>query len=311
MLLEARLFQELQALRILSDAEFARRMVEVWSSRDTPENLLQKALFAEACDSGKAMAFYDEFKRAKGLSAHDDGGSPLWDFLFQAGRRFGGDFVLQMTGSHPEGTCELDTIVHGWVCSDATQAVEWLNSLPEDSPYYSKALKGIVWGIGETAPDFAVTTFSSLPDEERNEKFESLGGGAVSGRGIAGLVEIANQFPEASDRENLIMSSLIHSMRQPPAEFVDGMAGQLSSVPRLAGPFQEMAGRWVKASPSEAIAWLETNANAADQAPALGLMAGQLSRAGHAAAVDAWLLAHPQSPARTAVQVATGKREGE
>jgi len=38
-----------------------------------------------------------------------------------------------------------------------------------------------------------------------------------------------------------------------------------------------MAGRWVQSSAATAIAWLEGNTDGADQAPALGLMAGQLT----------------------------------
>ncbi|MEK7953909.1 hypothetical protein [Luteolibacter soli] len=307
--IEARFAAELKTLKGLSDAEFSRRMVDVWCERESSENLLRKALFAEACDSDKAKAFYEEFKRRKGLSPQDEGGSQLWEFMFQAGKRFGGDFMQKYTEAYPQGTRELDTIVHGWVSSDATAAVEWLNGLPEDCPYYSKALKGIVWGIGDTAPDFAARTFLNLPEEERNQKFESLGGGAINGRGITGLVEIAAQLPEAKDREKLVMSSLMHSMKQPPEDFVSGMAGQLAAIPRLSGAFQEMAGRWVRSSPTDAIAWMGNNADGADQAAALGLMAGQLSRAGRGDAVDQWLVAHPKSPGRATVEAARAQGE--
>lgn len=233
----------------------------------------------------------------------------MWEFMYQAGQRFGGDFVQKLTEAYPQGTRELDTIIHGWVSSDATQAVEWLNALPEDCPYYSKALKGIVWGIGETAPDFAARTFLNLPEEERNQKFESLGGGAINGRGITGLNEIAAQLPEAKDREKLMMDSLPFSMKEQPEDFVSGMAGNLSSVPKLSGAFREMAGRWVQSSPADAIAWLENNADGQNQAVALGLMAGQLSRVGQGEAVDKWLAAHPNSPGHAAVEQARAQGE--
>lgn len=300
--IEAHFKAELKSLKRLSDAEFASRMVETWFARENSDNLLRRALFVEACDSNKAMAFYDEFKRRKGLTSQEDAGTPLWNFMFSAGQRFGPELLQKLTESYPQGIPELDTIVHGWVTANPTQAVEWLNALPEDCPFYSKSLKGIVWGIGEASPNFAANTFLKLPPEERNQKFESLAGGAINGRGITGLIEIAAQLPDETDRANLLMSSLPFAMNKPPADFINGMAGQLSSVPALSRPFQIMAGRWVNSSPNDAIAWLEKNADNADQAPALGFMASQLSQAGHGDAVVTWLATHPQSPGRAAVE---------
>jgi hypothetical protein len=299
---------ELESLRRLSDAEFARRMVDTWFAGEDPDNLLSRALFAEACDSGKAGAFYDEFKRRKGLSGQEEGGRALREFMTMTGKRFGAELAQKMLETHPQGMPELDSLIHGWVTVEPTQAVEWLNSLPEDCPFYSRSLKGIVFGIGEISPASAADIFLKLPAEERNKKFVSLAGGFIRGQGIAGLNEMAAHFPNETDRVNLLMSSLHYSMEQPPAEFVDGMAGHLSSVPDLSQPLQIMAGRWVKTAPTDAIAWLEKNADNADQAPALGVMASQLSKGGHGDAVIAWLAAHPQSPGRAAVEA--GRQPG-
>jgi len=65
----------------------------------------------------------------------------------------------------------------------------------------------------------------------------------------------------------------------------------------------------VQSSPTEAIAWLENNADGANQAVALGLMAVQLSRAGQGEAVDKWLAAHPNSPGHAAVEQARAQGE--
>ncbi|MES2475816.1 MAG: hypothetical protein V4640_08550 [Verrucomicrobiota bacterium] len=300
--IEAHFATELKSLKRLSDTEFASRMVDTWLAREDPDNLLSRALFSEACDSGKAMAFYDEFKRRKGISNQDDAGPALWNFMFAAGKRYGAELVQKLTETNPQGILEIDTIVHGWVTVESTQAVEWLNSLPEDCPFYSKSLKGIVWGIGETSPDFAADTFLKLPTEERNQKFESLAGGVINGHGIAGLSKIVSHLPEEKDRANLLLSSLPFAMEKPPADFINGMAKYLSSVPDLSRPMQIMAERWVKTSPNDAIAWLDKNADNADQAAALGVMASQLSQRGHRDAVVAWLAAHPQSPGRAAVE---------
>lgn len=300
--MESRFTAELKSLKSLSDEEFADRMVDIWLARENPDNLLSRALFAEACDSSKAKAFYDEFKRREGFTAEEDAGTQLWAFMFTAGKRFGGELVQKLIEDNPKGILELDTVIHGWVTANPTQAVEWLNSLPEDCPFYSRSLKGIVWGIGEMSPAFAATTFLNLPPEERNKKFESLAGGAIAGHGITGLVDIAAQLPEETDRANLLTASLPFAMKKPPGEFVAGLAGELSSVPSLLSPFQTMAGRWVQTSPTDAIAWLEKNADSPEQIPALGIMANQLSQAGHDDAVDAWLASHPQSPGRATVE---------
>lgn len=300
--IEERFGAELKSLKRLSDTEFASRMADVWFAREDPDNLLNRALFTSACDSGKAIAFYEEFKRRKGVSNNEDAGQVLWDFLSSAGKRYGAELVQKLTTTNPQGILELETVVHGWVDVEPMQAVAWLNSLPEDCPFYSKSLKGIVWGIGETHPASAAEMFLKLPAEERNQKFESLGGGAISGHGIAGLNEIVAHLPDQQDRENLLMASMPHAMSKPPADFIDGMAGHLSSVPNLTGPFQIMAGRWVKSSPTDAIAWLDKNADTADQPIALRVMASQLSREGHADAVDGWLTAHLESPGRAAVE---------
>ncbi len=280
-------------------------MVETWfARREDPDNLLNRALFAEACDSGKAMAFYDEFKRRNGTSSQDDGGAALRDFMTMTGKRFGAEFTQKLLETHPQGARELDSLIHGWVIAEPTQAVEWLNSLPDDCPFYSASLQGLVFGIGEISPASAVDIFLKLPAEERSKKFEFLAGGVIRSQGIAGLNEMAAQLPDETDRVNLLMGSLPYAKEEPPADFINGMAGNLRSVPNLSDSFQIMAGRWVKTSPTDAIAWLEKNTDNADQAPALGVMAGQLSRGGHGDAVVAWLAAHPQSPGRSAVEAA-------
>jgi len=58
-----------------------------------------------------------------------------------------------------------------------------------------------------------------------------------NGSDITGLNEIAAQLPEARDREKLLMSGQQHSMRPPLADFINGMGGNLTSVPRLSGAF--------------------------------------------------------------------------
>lgn len=180
--------------------------------------------------------------------------------------------------------------------------MEWLNSLPEDCPFYSKSLQGIVFGIGETSPASAADIFLKLPAEERNKKFEYLAGGVIRTHGFAGLSEVAAHFPDATDRANLLESSLPYAMEMPPADFINGMADHIRSEQKLEDSFQIMAGRWVKTSPLDAIAWLDKNADSAGQAPALAIMASQLSHAGHDDAVDTWLAAHPQSASRAAIE---------
>lgn len=305
--IELRYAEELKSLIRLPDKEFANRMVDAWLEREDPENLLSRALFADACDSGKAKAFYEEFKRRKGLSSQAEC-SDVRDFLTMSGKRYGPELVQQLLASNPGGVRELDSLVHDWISVEPTQAVDWLNSLPEDCPFYSRCLKGIVWGIGEMSPSSAAATFLKLPLEERNKKFDSLTGGVLKGHGFAGLTELANHFPDPADRASLLMGSLTYAMEKPPADFINGMAGHLSSVPDLTGPFETMAGRWAKSSPHDAIAWLEKNADRTDQSSALSLMAGQLSRAGQGDAVDAWLAAHPQSPGLAAVEA--GRQSG-
>ena len=300
--IESHFTAELKSLRRLSDAEFASRMADTWFARENPENLLSRALFAEACDSGKAMAFYDEFKRRKGISSQEDGGLVLRDFMTMTGKRYGAELVHKLLETNPQGTWELDSLIHGWVTAEPTQAVEWLNALPEDCPFYSKSLQGIVFGIGEISPSSAADIFLKLPAEERNKKFESLAGGVIRGKGMVGLNEMAAQLPDETDRVNLLMSSLPYAMKKPPADFINAMAGNLSLAPDLSRSFQIMAERWAKTSPTDAIAWLEKNADNADQTHALGVMASQLSQAGHGDAVDAWLTTHAQSPGRAAVE---------
>lgn len=293
--IERHFASELKSLRNLSDEEFANRMADVWLAREDAANLLSKAIFSEASDGKKAMAFYEEFKRRKGLSGQEDAGQPLWYFMFTAGQRNGAEVLQKMMDTHPGGILEVDTIVHGWITTEPNKAVEWLNSLPEDCPFYSKALKGIVWGIGEMSPPAAVDTFLKLPAEERNQKFESLAGGALSGHGFTGLNEIAALLPGDEDRKNLLMNSLPFAMNKSPGEFVDGMAGHLSQVQDLTGPFHTMAGRWVRSSPDEAISWFQKNAESAEPSPALRIMADRLSKAGHGDKVEAWLAAHPET----------------
>jgi hypothetical protein len=299
--IEVRYIEELKSLKRLSDTEFASRMADVWLEREDPESLLSRALFAEACDSGKAKAFYEEFKRRKGLSSQEEC-SVLRNFLTMAGKRYGPELVKQLLASNPAGTRELDSLIHGWVSVEPTQAVEWLNSLPEDCPFYSRSLKGILWGIGEMSPASAAATFLKLPSEERNRKFDSLTGGVLKGHGFAGLAELADHFPDPADRANLLMGSLAYAMEKPPADFINGMAGHLLTIPNLSASFQIMASRWAKSSPLDAVAWLEKNADNADQSPAVSLIAAQLSQAGQSDAVDAWLSAHPQSPGHAAVE---------
>lgn len=112
--IEVRFATELKSLKRLSDTEFASGMADAWfARREDPDNLLSRALFAQACDSGKASAFYEEFKRRKGISNEQDGGAALRDFMTMSGKRFGAELTQKLLEAHPQGTREIDSLIHG------------------------------------------------------------------------------------------------------------------------------------------------------------------------------------------------------
>ncbi len=302
----ARVAAELTNLKNLSDADFARSLTDAWLAHGEPDSLLRQGLLVNACDSGKAMAFYTEYKRRKGLSTQQDGGQELREFMTMAGKRYGQEFVTKLIEANPQGVPDLDSLMHGWVMAEPTQAVEWLNALTVDSPIYSNAVQGIVWGLGETAPATAAGVFLKLPAGERDGKlYWSLSSSAVKGHGIAGLNEIAARIPDESERRQLLISGMTYAMREAPADFINGIASHLTTAPELQGPFQTMAGRWVEAAPTEAVAWLGENGTSgtgAANAAGLVIMARQLSQAGLGGTVNTWLAANPQAPGRAAIE---------
>lgn len=305
----AKVAAELKALKGLSNKEFAKSLADAWMAHGDPDSLLRKGLLMAACDAGKARSFYDEFKRRKGMASQQEGGQELREFLTMAGKRFGRELVTDLLKDHPEGLPDMDSLLHGWVSVEPDQAVEWLNGLPVDSTLYSNAVKGIVWGLGESSPATAVGVFLNLPPEERDSKlYWSLSSSAIRGHGIQGLTEVLAGIPDETERRMMLGSGMQYAMGEPPREFVQGLAGYVDSTPAIEGLFQMKAGQWADAAPSEAMDWLtKTGASTevnAGSGSALRHLAGQLAVKGHAEALQAWVAANPQAPGRAAIEQA-------
>jgi hypothetical protein len=303
---KARVVTELERMEGLTVSEFAVNMADAWMDYGDPDNHLKKALFLSACDAERATAFYLEFKRRNGLKVQDN--AMLQEFFTIVGKRDGKEFMEQLLAASPEGVPEIDNVVHGWAVANPQQAVDWLNTIPDGSPYYGIALKGLIWGLAESSPSTAVQVYEQLDAADRNgATARNLILGTLQNHGMKGIYEMVTSAGNEENRRQFLAAGMESGTGRPPAEYVKWMAEPLESAPDLRGHFERMASRWAANAPDEAMNWLMQNGLGGGGRVALSSMAASLVRTGKGAEVDAWLAANPNAPGRSAIQ--TGKLE--
>ncbi len=289
----------------LSDEEFGKQMSSAWSTKlgATPEGLMRKALFLAACDGDRAIEFYAAYKDRKGMSLTNEGGQELRAVMTQLGRTDGKGFMEKLLAESPEGTWDMDSLMHGWAATNLDEAVEWMNSLPEDSPVFSKVVKGLVWSLGEVSPEAAMSVFSNLAPEERDAKtYRSLSSSVVQNQGIAALGNLAALAPDKAEQDRIFMHGMEYANYKPSRTFVKDMAPFLETYPQVTGNFSERARKWISVEPVEVLLWLDENAKSGASASALGLVAAELNRAGHQAELEKWLAENPDASGAAAVR---------
>lgn len=291
---------ELESMGQMTVSQFAKNMVDAWMDYGDPKNHLKKALYLSACDGERAAAFYLEFKRRSGLTLQEN--AMLQEFFTIVGKRDGKAFVEQLLAASPKGVPEIDNVVHGWAVANPQQAVEWLNAIPDGSPYYGIALKGLIWGLAESSPSTAVQVYESLDAADRNgTNARNLILGTLQNHGMKGIQEMVNSAANEEDRRMFLKAGMESGTGSPPGEFVKWMAGPLESVPDLRSHFERAASRWAANSPDQAMDWLAQNGLSGGGSVGLTSMAASLVRAGKSGEVEAWLAAHPDAPGHAAI----------
>ena len=298
---------QLERMKSMSPDEFAIQMADSWLAYGNVDEHLRRALYLSACNGERAVSFYREYIRRKGGPTHND--QQLREFFTIAAKQDGKRFVTRLLEANPEGVGELDSLVHGWAAKNPSEAVAWINSLPEGTPYYARALKGAVWGLAESSPSQALKVYEQLDANDRNEDtLWGLTNSTVMNHGLKGLTELISGVSGAEEKGGFVMASMEYSMKEPPADFVKWMAEPLEATPALRHNYEQMAARWAVAAPEEALRWLGENA-LKSSSTALSVMSAQLIHAGRAKELDAWLTANPSAPGRAAIEAGRNPTE--
>lgn len=273
-----RLTTDLAAMEKLSPKSFASAMVDNWLEYASPDAHLKRGLFLDQCNPERAVEFYLEFKRRKGIPLTQNSGE-LREFFTMMGKRFGPELTERYLALNPDGIPEIDSHIHGWAMAQPKAAVDWLNGLPANSPLYTTSLKGLVWGLGESNPTTALQVYRNLTAADQKETVWNMTNSVVEKRGLHSL----NQLLESatpSERLDILRAAAEHATWRPPAEYVSEMAPHLNVAPFLAKDFPSIANRWVTAAPQEALSWLATNATNDNYAQALSITAQALRNQG-------------------------------
>jgi hypothetical protein len=293
-----------ETVNALSPEAFAVYMADAWLKVGDPQAQLRRALCMMVCDTDRAMAFYQEFKKRKGLTLKEDA-AELRELITMVARKDGRHFLERMLQLAPSGAGELDSLIHGWASADPPGSVEWINALPDNSPIYAQMLKGLLWGIGENSPTTAAKVFQTLAPADRNDDtIHSVSESTFFYHGLTGLNEMLAGVADAGLRRELATATGTGlAMRSKPSEYVQQMAAHLTvDNPRLQGCYTNMAQRWVQAAPQEALDWLQQEALGPANEAALAAMTRQLINTGSHAAVSQWIVAHPEAPGAAAIQ---------
>lgn len=293
-----------EIIRGLSPEAFGRYLADAWDKPDNPEAQLRRALCLMEIDAERATAFYQEYKRRKGLQISDNAGD-IRSLITVAGRKDGRRFMEAMLRLAPEGAPEMDSLIHGWASTDAEGSVEWLNALPEGTPIYPHLLRGLMWGLAETSPATAATVLQSLAAEDRTpESISSVAESTYDYHGLTGLNSMLAGVEDASLRRALATATGTgRAMNAKPSQYVAEMAQHVTlDNAALLGTYTNMSQRWVAAAPQEALEWLQQAAQGPAGAAALQTVTQQLASAGSGDAVARWLAANPQAPGGAAIR---------
>lgn len=230
--------------------------------------------------------------------------SHLGEFFTTTVAQDGHDFMQRLLKAAPGGFCEMESVTHGWARTDAKGAVEWLNSLPESAPYYDQALRGLMWGVAQNSPAYALEVYNALDPAVRSAGvIANMGRSTVENHGIKGWAEFLSAIPNEKDRESFFNHSLGYAHRESPADFVQHMSGSVATSPWMQDAFNERAARWASAEPDSALSWLgkmaETSASEAVMAKLAFSLASQPAKAGP---LRTWVEAHPNAPGRQMIQ---------
>lgn len=296
--------EETLKINRMTPGEFGVFMADAWLTPGDAGAMLRRAQCIAACDTDRAMAFYLEYKRRKGLTPGDDAGE-LREFMTIVGKKEGRAFMDALLKLSPDGTGELDSVIHGWASVKAAESVDWMNQLPDTSPIYNKVLKGLLWGLAQNSPSTAAKVFLQLGPEDRNkDSIYCVGDGTVYYHGLRGLNALLEQIPDPGERRKILEAGGTgHGMGALPADYVKEMAAHvLPENPGVSGGYRHMAQRWVKAAPAEAMEWWKDQVTTAGRENAAVTMASQLKMAGRASEMQQWLREHPDAPARQSIE---------
>lgn len=293
---------------------FAQELSKLIHDSDvTPDSLERQAALLRGMDAEKALATFFEYKKT--YMGNLAGFDPKLSSLLQvAGSLDGRGCADKILHTSPNGIPEIGGLLHGWAKTRPGEAAEWFNKLPAEYPMYRNALHGVLFGLAETDPAFARTTFTSLnreslPPEDYLVAAESVTSSLISFHSVESAASHIQSLPE--DVRTITLERAMWSFdRRSPGEMVPFLAEYgVQSLPVRQRADTQLR-QWAGAEPQAALEWA-TQFSADNKDPSVGIeFFRTVGNTIDKPLLQEWLKGNPAHPATVAATEILGGEEG-
>jgi len=236
----------------LSPSAFGERLAELLAKPPFGNILVERGIMSSLLNGERMEATYAIYKRRTGAGpTHDT--RELREFLLVAAQKDGKQTMERLLTLHPDGFAEMGSVAYGWALSNPPEAVDWLNSLPEESESRKKSLRGLMSGLTANNGDLGGKVMASLAQEDRPAAAAGFANSMIQNHGI----EQFDRWLDTADPELATLAieqSSFRAGQQEPAQYVAWLARHAGIVPpdQLSAAFRN----WIHRDPSAAAAWL-------------------------------------------------------